>query len=141
MGKFQYHKKLKMAYHPKSKTDKWKTPDTIYTLLNDEFKFDFDPCPIDWNGEFDGLSIEWGSCNFCNPPYSNVSKWIKKAYEEWKKGKVVVMLINAITDTKAFHEYIYGNAEIRFIKGRVKFENPNFASAPSPKPSMIVIFR
>lgn len=31
----------------------------------------------------------------------------------------VVMLVPARTDTKRFHEYIYGNAEIRVIKGRV----------------------
>ena len=31
------------------------------------------------------------------------------------------MLIPARTDTKAFHEYIYGKAEIRFLKGRLHF--------------------
>lgn len=53
------------------------------------------------------------------------------------------MLINAITDTKAFHEYIYNQAEIRFIKGRVKFINPDKpnSSSPNVKPSMIVIFK
>ena len=135
---------MKSGYMPKSKTDKWKTPPEIYNKLNEEFKFDFDPCPINWKeGDPDGLIIEWGKSNFVNPPYSNVSKWIKKGYEEFKKGKKVVMLINAITDTKAFHEYINGNSEIRFIKGRVKFINPDKPDikTPSPKPSMIVIFK
>lgn len=135
---------MRTGYMPKSKTDKWKTPPEIYNKLNDEFKFDFDPCPIEWKeGDPDGLIIEWGKCNFVNPPYSNVSEWIKKAYNEWKKGKKVIMLINAITDTKAFHEYILNNAEIRFIKGRIKFidpENPK-KNNPSPKPSIIVIFK
>jgi site-specific DNA-methyltransferase (adenine-specific) len=133
-----------MAYHPKSKTDKWETPKELYNTLHNEFDFNFDPCPITWKpGDQDGLTIDWGTRTFCNPPYSNVSKWIKKAYEEHKKGKTVVMLINAITDTKAFHEYIYNQSEIRFIKGRLKFinpENPN-KKQPSPKPSMIVIFK
>jgi len=129
---------------PKSKTDKWVTPDYIYQPLNREFNFDFDPCPIDWEeGMPDGLQIEWGLCNFVNPPYSNVNKWIEKADTECKKGKVVVMLINAITDTIAFHHYIYNKCEVRFIKGRIKFINPLDTSklSPSPKPSMIVIFR
>ena len=54
------------------------------------------------------------------------------------------MLINAVTDTIAFREYIYGQAELRFIKGRIKFVDvlhPENKAAPSPKPSMLVIFR
>ena len=53
------------------------------------------------------------------------------------------MLIPARTDTIAFHEYILGKAaEIRFIKGRLKFEiNRKANSDPAPFPSMIVIFR
>lgn len=48
------------------------------------------------------------------------------------------MLIPARTDTRWFHDYIYGKAEIRFIKGRLKFGN---AKQSAPFPSMIVIFR
>lgn len=134
----------KKAYMNKSKSDKWQTPPEIYDKLNNEFKFNFDPCPINWKeGDKDGLKIEWGTSTFCNPPYSNVSEWIEKAYIEYKKGKTIIMLINAITDTIAFHKYIYNQAEIRFIKGRIKFINPlepNKRQA-SPKASMIVIFK
>jgi hypothetical protein len=132
------------GYMPKSKTDKWQTPPELYNKLNSEFNFNFDPCPIDWEqGDPDGLAIEWGSSTFVNPPYSKVALWIKKSHEEWKKGKNVVMLINAVTDTKAFHDYIYGQADIRFLKGRVSFINPEEPDKkqPSPKPSMLVIFR
>ena len=133
-----------MSYIPKSKSDKWQTPPEIYNPLNDEFKFTFDPCPIDWKeGDADGLSINWGESTFCNPPYSQTAKWIKKASEQSKKGKTIVMLINAITDTIAFHDYIYNKAEIRFIRGRIKFINPAEPDkrAPNVKASMIVIFR
>ena len=133
-----------MAYMPKSKSDKWGTPPEVYAPLNDEFKFNYDPCPLDWQpGDPDGLLTDWGTSTFCNPPYSDVSKWVKKAHDEWKTGKTVVMLINAITDTKAFHEYIYGVAEVRFVKGRIKFIDPANPTkrAPSPRASMIVVFR
>lgn len=132
------------GYMPKSKSDKWETPKELYDEWNKEFKFDFDPSPITWEqGDPDGLMIEWGQSTFVNPPYSKVALWIKKAYEEWKKGKQVVMLINAITDTKAFHEYIYGNAELRFLKGRICFINPNDREKKQPnvKPSMLVVFK
>lgn len=132
------------GYMPKSKTDKWGTPPELYKTLDDEFGFTHDPCPLDWKeGDEDGLTSEWGHSTFCNPPYSQVAKWIEKAHQEWKKGKTIVMLINAVTDTIAFHKYIYNQAEIRFIKGRVKFIDPSNPDKkqPSPKPSMIVIFK
>jgi site-specific DNA-methyltransferase (adenine-specific) len=134
------------SYMPKSKSDKWETPPEIYDPLHEEFDFNFDPCPINWKeGDLDGLSIEWGTRTFCNPPYSNTAKWIEKAYNENKKGKLVVLLSNAITDTIAFHKYIYNqpNVEIRFIKGRVKFINPEQRDkrTPNVKASMIVIFK
>jgi phage N-6-adenine-methyltransferase len=133
-----------MAYIPKSKSDKWATPKELYDKLNEEFNFNFDPCPIDWKeGDVDGLTSEWGTSTFCNFPYSKVSLWIEKAYNEYKKGKKIVLLINAITDTVAFHKYIYGKAELRFIKGRLSFINPNEPNKKQPnvKPSMIVIFK
>jgi len=48
------------------------------------------------------------------------------------------MLLPARTDTKWFHSFIYHIAEIRFIKGRLKFGNSKNAA---PFPSMIVIFK
>jgi len=132
------------GYMPRSKSDKWATPPHIYNALNDEFKFTYDPCPITWKeGDADGLTTEWGTITFVNPPYSRVAKWIEKAHTEWKKGKTVVMLINAVTDTIAFHKYIYGQAELRFVKGRISFIDPTNPTKkqPSPKPSMIVVFK
>ena len=116
-----------MAYYRKSASDLWQTPPALYAELDAEFAFDFDPCPAHWDGITDGLTIPWGRHSFVNPPYSNVAKWIRKAHAEWdggKSGKLVVMLINAITDTAAFHECINGQAELRFIRGRVHFIRP-----------------
>lgn len=114
----------------------WKTPKHLYNKLNKEFQFDFDPCPS--NPTFDGLSIKWGQRNFVNPPYGReIGKWIKKGYEESLKGKLVVFLIPSRTDTQWWHEFIMKANEIRFIKGRLKFdEHKNSA----PFPSAIAIF-
>jgi hypothetical protein len=118
-----------------SATDEWNTPKSFYQALDAEFNFDFDPCPE--RSKFDGLSIEWKNCNFINPPYSNISNWIKKAYEESLKGKVCVMLIPSRTDTRYWHNYIMKAKEIRFIKGRLRFGD---AKENAPFPSCIVIF-
>ena len=80
-----------------------------------------------------------GEVVFCNPPYGReLPKWVKKCYEESRKGTLVVMLIPARTDTSYFHDYIYHKAEIRFIRGRLKF---NDGKLGAPFPSMVVIFR
>ena len=83
-----------------------------------------------------------GGAVFCNPPYGrDIGKWVKKAHDESENGHPIVLLIPARTDTSYFHEYIYGKAEIRFIKGRLRFtdENGN-ESGPAPFPSMLVIY-
>ena len=109
--------------------DDWATPDYIYNELNNEFDFNFDPCPLQHDlNNWDGLKIEWKERNFINPPYSRKSKeaFVKKAIEESKKGKLCVMLLPVSTSTKIFHEHILPNKkEIRFIRRRLKFSGYN----------------
>lgn len=115
----------------------WKTPKELFKELDKEFNFDFDPCPS--NPTFDGLNIEWGKSNFVNPPYGNeIKKWCKKAYEEYLKDKIVVMLVPSRTDTKWWHDFIMKAKEIRFIKGRLKFDDQKNSA---PFPSCVVIFK
>lgn len=132
-------------------SDNWETPKEFYDLLNKEFNFNFDPCPIcfeEITPEKDGLLIEWKERNYINPPYSRKLKesFVKKAIEESKKGKLCVMLLPVSTSTKLFHEYIKPNAdEIRFVKGRIKFKGINtkgeYVTDKSPMhDSMIVVF-
>ena len=110
-------------------SDNWQTPPELYNKLNEEFNFNFDPCPLNHNLElWDGLKIEWKERNFINPPYSRKLKdlFVKKAIEESKKGKLCVLLLPVSTSTKLFHDHILPNKkEIRFLKGRVKFIGVN----------------
>lgn len=125
------------------KTDDWQTPPEIYKELDEEFDFDFDPCPL--NPIKDGLKIDWGKRNFVNPPYSKVKQFLIKAEHEIKKewgADLCVFLVFANTDTKWFHEHIYNkpNVKIRFLKGRVKFlDRDGKRSNSAMRPSMIVI--
>jgi phage N-6-adenine-methyltransferase len=140
----------KLAVHYSSLTDKWNTPLSIYRQLDSEFHFDFDPCPANFCPETlfykpgsdetarDGLLCEWGYRNFVNPPYSEIERWIRKGYQEYKKGKTVVFLIPSRTDTSYWHDYIMKATEIRFIRGRLKFGK---AKNSAPFPSAIVIFK
>lgn len=125
--------------------DNWATPKWLYDKLNNEFNFDFDPCPL--NADFDGLMVEWGKSNFVNPPYNRIDKpkFIQKAFDEWRKGKKCVLLIPAATGTKQFHDLILPYAEIRFLKGRIAFAGYNSKGEYTTKnkgkhDSMIVVF-
>ena len=129
-----------------SKSVVWETPQDLFDKLNAEFHFDLDVCALPENAkcekyytpEDDGLLQPWNGTCWCNPPYGRtIGKWVQKAYETFAGGGTVVMLLPARTDTKWFHEYIYNKAEIRFIKGRLKFGNSKNAA---PFPSMIVVF-
>ena len=130
-----------------SQTDQWETPQDFFDNLNEEFHFTLDPCADEYNHkcaryftkEQDGLKQSWIGSVFCNPPYGRkIGKWVEKAYFSALEGAVVVMLIPARTDTKYFHDYILGKAEIRFIKGRLRFGN---SKKSAPFPSMVVVFR
>jgi site-specific DNA-methyltransferase (adenine-specific) len=124
------------------KTDNWQTPILLFHKLDMEFNFDFDPCPL--NPTFDGLQVDWKESNFINPPYSKVKEFLIKGKEEMDKGnaKTNVFLTFANTDTKWFHELVLGKARIRFIRGRLKFqdENGNIQNS-AMRPSMILIFK
>lgn len=132
----------------KNASDEYETPMDLFKELNNEFNFNLDPCSTDENCkcknhytiEDDGLTQNWGGYRvFCNPPYSDIGSWVEKAYREGcKDNTVVVMLIPSRTDTQYFHNFINNRAEIRFIKGRLKFGDSKHTA---PFPSMIVIFR
>ena len=108
-------------------TDEWATPKFIYSQAM--AKGMFDPCPL--GGQIDGLAIEWGESNFVNPPYSQLKKWIKKSIEEHEKGRDVIMLIPARTDTKAFRMLFEYGCDITFITGRLRFNEAKTAPFPS----------
>lgn len=95
---------------------------------------------ISQKNKMDLFKVGGGHTVWCNPPYCRkTGLWVKKAYEEHQRtGCTVVMLLPSRTDVRWFHDYILGKAEIRFIKGRLKFGG-NKNSAPFP--SIVVIYR
>lgn len=126
-----------MNIHFKSQRLDWKTPKAVYQILDAEFNFDHDPCPV--RPVADGLTSEWGGCNFVNPPYGReLPRWVAKGYAEFLKGKTVVLLVPSRTDTRWWHQYCMLATEIRFIKGRLRFDDQKNSA---PFPSAIIIFR
>ena len=86
-------------------------PQEFFDEWNDEFHFTLDPAANEENHK-------------CETFFTN--------------GNTVVMLLPARTDTRWFHEFIYGKDEIRFVRGRLKFGN---ATNSAPFPIMVVVWR
>ena len=129
-----------------SKTDLWETPQDLFDKLNNEFHFTLDVCATPENAkcdsfytkEQDGLSQPWKGVVWCNPPYGKqIGSWVRRGFFASISGNTVVMLLPARTDTRWFHKYIYGKAEIRFIRERLKFGG---SKNSAPFPSMVVVF-
>lgn len=142
---------MNKVFYSSEKMD-WCTPQDFFNELEREFHFVLDAaateksakCRKYFTPETDGLSQSWdfGGAVFCNPPYGKeISKWVEKAYQESKKGFPVVLLIPARTDTSYFHNFIYGKAELRFVRGRLKFtDEDGNAMFPAPFPSLVAIY-
>lgn len=128
---------LRQRVEFRSQSTEWATPKAVYQMLDAEFHFDFDPCPI--NGKVDGtralLNLWDGRRVFCNPPYDRRS--ITRFLKLWPHAEIAVYLLPVKTDSHWFHEICLPHArEIRFIKGRLTFGD---AKHNAPFPSMVVV--
>lgn len=144
--------------------DNWQTPKKLFDELNAIHHFTVDGAADStnhlcerWYGPGSPIienALNWlweDEIVWLNPPYSMVKEFVAKAFHETYIGgcKKVVLLVPARTDTKWWHEYVwdvkngkpYANVEINFLKGRVKFVDPdnpeNTNSAPFP--SVIIV--
>jgi site-specific DNA-methyltransferase (adenine-specific) len=119
--------------------DNFATPPDLLEQLN--IKPDLDVCASFYNSkapdwftiEQDALKRSWigkkgsNTVVWCNPPHSKNKDFVKKAYEEFLTlGVEIYMLIplNTLSANYAF-KYIHGIADIKFIKGRIKFLDPD----------------
>lgn len=128
--------------------DNWATPKELFQQLHDEFQFNLDACASDWNHKCDNyyteqdnsLVLDWPGVFWMNPPYSQCGSWIKKAFEECSKGSTGVCLIPARVETNWFHDYCIPH-EIRFVKGRIHFEDEDGKSGRPRFGCVLIIMR
>lgn len=144
--------------HYSSNKMDWGTPDSVFAPLNAEFQFTLDVActslncllPFGWKHDMgnNGLREDW-STHTCwmNPPYGReLTQWIQKAWDEKQKDVTTVCLVPSRTDTKWWsifwdhenHCTRDPQDEVRFIKGRIKFEG---AKHSAPFPSAIIVLR
>ncbi|KZU10456.1 putative prophage LambdaSo DNA modificationmethyltransferase [Lactiplantibacillus plantarum] len=140
------------ALFTSSKED-WETPQDFYDRLNAKYHFEWDLAASDDNAKCscyftrddNSLEYDWGGLSgnlFLNPPYGRELKlWVRKAANTKLKAKQnLVMLIPARTDTSYWHDYIFNHAEIKFLRGHLKFEVGGISGDSAPFPSAVVIY-
>ena len=138
-----------------SASEDWATPSELFDKINAEFIFDLDVCASESNAKCakyftkkdNALNLDWNGICWMNPPYGRkINAWVSKAFlESSKQGTEVVCLLPARTDTgwwsifwdHSTHRPRRELDSVRFIKGRVRFND----AGPAPFPSAIVILR
>ncbi len=128
----------------------WRTPQSLFAVLDAEFGFAVDVCPMEGKplradlGQVEGDALaaaSWGPGPvWMNPPYGkSIAHWLARAVREAAAGVTVVALVPARTDTSWWHDYVMGR-EIRFLRGRLAFRRNDSTSGRCPFPSAIVVF-
>lgn len=118
--------------------DVQETPQWFFDELDATYHFILDACAdlanhkcLNWYGpdslRADALEGDWplGGWIWMNPPYSrgNQRRFVEKAIEQAKRGTHTIALLPADTSTRLFHELIYPDYDIEFLKKRLKFNN------------------
>ncbi|MDF7827039.1 DNA N-6-adenine-methyltransferase [Pontiellaceae bacterium B12227] len=138
-----------MDVHYSNETHLWETPDDFFRNYDSEFRFDLDVCALPENAKCknffspadDGLEQPWDGVCWMNPPYGReIARWMKKAFEEMKRGCTVVCLVPSRTDTRWWHDYAM-KGEVRFIKGRLYFKRLDGHTGRAPFPCAVIVFR
>lgn len=143
---------------PLDQRDLWRTPPALFASLDAEFCFQLDAAAAPHNAlcrkfitaEQNTLETPWADYLsipgyvWLNPPYSDITPFVKKAAAESANQIGTVMLVPADTSVGWFREAIETASEVRFITaGRLAFINPVTGKPVSGnnKGSMLIIWR
>ncbi|HGW5384827.1 TPA: phage N-6-adenine-methyltransferase [Enterobacter hormaechei] len=143
---------------PPDQRDLWRTPPALFASLDAEFCFQLDAAAAPHNAlcrkfitaEQNTLETPWADYMsipgyvWLNPPYSDITPFVKKAAAESNNQIGTVMLVPADTSVGWFKEAIQTASEVRFITaGRLAFINPVTGKPVSGnnKGSMLIIWR
>lgn len=143
---------------PLDQRDLWRTPPALFAALDAEFCFQLDAAAAPHNAlcrkfitaEQNTLETPWADYLsipgyvWLNPPYSDITPFVKKAAAESANQIGTVMLVPADTSVGWFKEAIQTASEVRLITaGRLAFINPVTGKPVSgnSKGSILIIWR
>jgi phage N-6-adenine-methyltransferase len=126
----------------KPEDDVRETPPELFDKLNAEFRFTLDACADAtnaklprYNSEAEPDKFSWrGERVWCNPPFSQISQWVFKAWES--QAQLVCMLVPATRTEQGWWQdgvELYRDLQstalpggwrrlqVRFLRGRTRF--------------------
>jgi phage N-6-adenine-methyltransferase len=138
----QNHPQQTAKRGPRPEVDNLATPPEVFDPLNERFGFTLDACALPHNAklpryftpELDGLEQSWaGERVWCNPPYSNIGPWVRKAWDSAPfvrdGAKLIVMLLPANrTEQRWWQQWVEQQRtmaglgfSVEFLPGRLRF--------------------
>jgi phage N-6-adenine-methyltransferase len=125
--------------NPREDSDDRAVPSLLFAAWNKRFLFSVDVAasplnkklPRYYTSQANGLNQSW-ACErvYCNPPFSNIEPWIKKAWSEID-AQIIVMLLPANRTEQAWWQTLVEPKRDRtprftceFLPRRIKFLSP-----------------
>ena len=120
--------------------------------LHDRFGFTVDvaaaahntKCERYYDRDTDGLAQSWaGEVVWCNPPYSDIAPWVRKAWDEHGQAHGIVMLLPANRTEQTWWQQMVepyrdrprSPLAVEFLPGRMRFLKPGqTAVGPNERP-------
>lgn len=121
----------------------------LFDPLDERFNFTLDvaaaphnaKCKQFYTREQDGLKQEWIGNVWCNPPYSDIGAWVRKAWSEWNERfwlYSIVMLLPANRTEQGWWQDLVepelrarrDDFRVEFLRGRPRFDRPNATVGP-----------
>lgn len=151
--KAQNHRQQTGRRGARPEVDDRAVPPEWFAELHERFRFSIDvaasaentKCSRYFDKTTDGLKQSWaGERVWCNPPYSDLTPWLEKAWQEFGAGaELIVMLVPANRTEQAWwQEWVEPmrdkpeeDLRVEFLRGRRRFIAPNAAAVgPNERP-------
>jgi phage N-6-adenine-methyltransferase len=145
---------FKASNHPQQADKRGARPDVDdraitpedFAPLHERFRFTIDAAasesnarlPRFWTVDDDALEQSWrGERVWCNPPYSDIETWVRKAWQEHHAGcTLIVMLLPANRTEQGWWQRRVEmprrrcELDVEFLSGRMRFIRPNAVIGP-----------
>jgi phage N-6-adenine-methyltransferase len=148
---------MKAVYETKGKANEYaplsddrSLPMDCFAKLNERFHFTIDAAasvenrrlPRFWSATDNALIQDWkGERVYCNPPYSDIEPWVRKAW--WERfAQITVLLLPANRTDQAWWQHLIEPLRdkgpvlrVEFLPGRIRFLRPGQLSiGPNERP-------
>jgi len=138
--KAQNHPQQTFLAGVKNEVDDRALPEADFAKLNERFNFTIDVAAAAHNRKLDrfysmensGLNASWsGERVYCNPPFSDITPWVEKAWAETSAPLIVMLLPANRTEQNWWQKYVEPRRDrcgspltLEFLPGRMRFLNP-----------------